>query len=79
MHYVYILKSLRNPLQKYIGFTSDLKKRLADHNCSRCAHTSKFMPWKIDTYIAFSDKGKAIEFERYLKTGSGWAFLGKRF
>jgi hypothetical protein len=29
------------------------------------------MPCEVETYIAFSDKAKAIAFERYLKTGAG--------
>ncbi len=37
------------------------------------------MPWVVETYIAFSDKAKAIAFEKYLKTGAGWAFSLKRF
>jgi hypothetical protein len=36
------------------------------------------MPWRIATYVAFSDEGKATSFERYLKSGSGHAFANKR-
>ncbi len=32
MHYVYLLASQSHPEQRYIGFTSDLKQRLIDHN-----------------------------------------------
>ena len=35
-------------------------------------------PWRLITYIAFSDEAKAIAFERYLKTASGRAFAKKR-
>ena len=41
-------------------------------------HTSKFLPWKLVTYVAFSDEQKARTFQRYLKSGSGHAFAGKR-
>jgi putative endonuclease len=79
VRYVYILRSVSQPGQRYFGITSDLKKRVACHNAGQCPHTSKFMPWKVETYVAFSDEKKAIAFEKYLKTGAGWAFSSKRF
>ena len=78
MKYVYLLRSLSNPKQRYIGLTSNLRQRLSDHNEGKSTHTLKFRPWKIETYVAFSDPEKALKFERYLKTGSGWAFSEKR-
>ena len=78
MKYVYILRSINHPRERYFGITSDLRKRLFDHNKGRCKHTSKFAPWRVETYISFSDEAKAVAFERYLKTGSGKAFSGKR-
>jgi len=41
-------------------------------------HTSKFAPWRVKTYIAFSDRAQALALERYLKTASGRAFAKKR-
>ncbi|MCP4623289.1 MAG: GIY-YIG nuclease family protein [bacterium] len=32
MYYVYLLRSLPNPDQTYIGYTEDLKTRLQAHN-----------------------------------------------
>jgi len=58
--------------------TSDLKRRLEDHNSGKSVHTSKFKPWRLVTYVAFSKQGKAESFERYLKSGSGHAFANKR-
>ncbi|HBP89083.1 MAG TPA: excinuclease ABC subunit C [Nitrospiraceae bacterium] len=78
MKYVYFIRSESHPNQSYIGITSDLKRRLAVHNSGGSFHTSKFMPWKLVTYMGFSDVSKALEFERYLKTGSGRAFAKKR-
>ncbi len=78
MFYVYILRNLSNPLRRYFGITRDLRSRLAEHNAGRSEHTAKYVPWMVETYIAFSDKRKAIDFERYLKTGSGQAFSKKR-
>jgi predicted GIY-YIG superfamily endonuclease len=78
MHYVYLLESETFGGPRYIGLTTDLKKRLADHNAGKSRHTSKYMPWKLVTYVAFSDIEKARAFERYLKSGSGHAFAKKR-
>ena len=55
-----------------------LKQRLADHNAGKSPHTSKYTPWRLVTYVAFSDIEKARAFERYLKSGSGHAFAKKR-
>jgi putative endonuclease len=76
MHYVYILKSINHD-QIYTGLTSNLKNRVSDHNSGKSSHTRKFKPWKLVTYIAFSEKETAESFERYLKTGSGIAFARK--
>jgi putative endonuclease len=78
MFYVYLLESLADPAQVYVGLTDDLPKRLKTHNAGGSPHTSKFKPWRLMTYIAFSDKQKAVAFERYLKSHSGRAFARKR-
>ena len=69
MKYVYLIQSIPYPDKKYIGVTQDLKARLKSHNEGQSSHTSKFKPWKIVTYIAFSNESKAVEFEKYLKSG----------
>ena len=79
MKYVYILKSLTTPDRYYVGGTLDLKSRFAAHNRGESVHTSKFVPWELTTYVAFSDHKKADGFEAYLKTGSGRAFAKKHF
>lgn len=78
MKYVYILESINFPDKFYIGLTNDLKRRFKEHNSKIEAHSSKHAPWKLKTYIAFSDEQQAFEFERYLKTSSGRAFSIKR-
>ena len=78
MWYVYLLESDTVVGQRYIGVTTDLKRRLIEHNSGKSTNTSKFVPWRIVTYVAFSDEAKAASFERYLKSGSGHAFARKR-
>jgi len=78
MHYVYLLRSQSSPKQTYVGCASDLKERLEVHNAGDSPHTSKYVPWQLVTYMAFSSKEQAYSFEAYLKTGSGQAFANKR-
>ena len=77
-NYVYILQSLIDPDRFYTGFTDNIENRLIDHNSGKNPHTSKYRPWRIKTAIAFTDRSKALDFERYLKTQSGRAFAKKR-
>jgi predicted GIY-YIG superfamily endonuclease len=78
LHYVYLIESIAFPRERYVGLSADLKTRLIDHNAGKSAHTSKFKPWRLVTYLAFSDRTKAEEFERYIKSGSGHAFARRR-
>ena len=78
MHFVYILRSLKEPKRLYIGKTEDLEKRLKEHNHGDSIYTKKFLPWVLETYTAFSSQQLANQFEIYLKSGSGHAFLKKR-
>lgn len=77
MWYVYIIQSITDLDQRYTGASADLKQRMADHNAGKSKHTSKFAPWELVWYCAFSDKYKALEFEKYLKSHSGRAFAKK--
>jgi predicted GIY-YIG superfamily endonuclease len=78
MFYVYLLTSENNPTQRYIGLTTDLKRRLAEHNAGESRYTARIRPWRVETYLAFSDRAKATAFELYIKSGSGHAFASKR-
>lgn len=77
MVYVYLIESTAAPGQRYVGLTTDLKLRLKRHNAGQSPHTAKFKPWRLITYLAFSERTKAEAFERYLKSGSGHAFASK--
>ena len=75
--YVYILQSESDPSHFYTGRTGDLRERLDRHNSGKVPHTAKWKPWRIKTYIAFSNTARAADFEHYLKSASGRAFLKK--
>jgi len=79
MHHVYIIRSIKYPEKKYVGKTTNLKKRISDHNCGTTTHTKKYKPWELVVCVTFKDELKAIEFEKYLKSCSGRAFAKKRF
>ena len=78
MYYVYLIDSVSVQGERYLGLTTHLKERLQEHNAGKSSHTSKFKPWKLTTYIAFTDRARAQAFERYLKFGSGHALARKR-
>ena len=78
MTYVYILQSRADGQHFYTGITDDLKSRLLKHNSGAVTHTAKYRPWRIKTYVAFSDGERAAAFEKYLKSGSGRSFAKAR-
>ncbi len=78
MKYVYILECIADPKRHYVGSTDDLRERLKAHNSGKVTHTSKFMPWRVQTYIGLGDEVRAVAFEKYLKSHSGRAFAAKR-
>jgi putative endonuclease len=73
-HFVYVLKSERQPHRYYTGLSADYEARLIDHNAGRCESTARDRPWTVDVVVQFADEARAMKFERYLKSGSGCAF-----
>jgi putative endonuclease len=73
MFYVYILQSLAKLGAIYIGSTSNLKTRLKEHNSGSQTYSKRHAPWRVETYMAFSQKDDAEKFEKYLKSNSGKA------
>ena len=72
--FVYLLETISKPVRRYVGVTDDLDARLAAHNEGRSTHTAKYRPWRLVTFVAFTQAQRARAFERYLKSGSGQAF-----
>jgi len=77
--FVYVLQNGDSPPHFYMGLTSNVAARIADHNDRRCTHTARRRPWKLHVVIEFRDEPTAIRFERYLKSGSGRAFAKRHF
>lgn len=78
LKFVYVLQS-EDADHFYVGVTDDLDARLRTHNSGHVAHTAKFVPWRLPTFVAFDEPERAFAFERYLKSASGRAFSKKRF
>jgi len=76
VYYVYLLKLKNNAF--YVGFSSDLKTRIGEHQKGNVPRTKKLKPLKLVFYAAFESKIKALHFEKYLKSSSGFAFRNKR-
>ena len=72
---VYILRCSNNDLYK--GCTLNIEERLIQHNKGYVESTKNHLPVQLITYIVFTDKNKAYQFEKYLKSGSGRAFINK--
>ncbi|MCK5014115.1 MAG: GIY-YIG nuclease family protein, partial [Candidatus Omnitrophica bacterium] len=68
-----------NGSKHYAGFAEDLIRRVEEHNNDESdGYSRRYAPWKVETYVSFRSKENALAFEKYLKAGSGHAFLKKR-
>ena len=75
MWYVYILKCKNGDYYK--GCTANLEERLDQHQKGKVESTRNNLPVELVVYVTFINKYKAFEFEKYLKSGSGRAFLNR--
>lgn len=76
-YFTYVLKSKKDD-NLYIGYTNNIEKRIEEHNKGLVSSTRNRRPFKIVYYEACLSKQKAIEREKYFKTGFGKAFLKNR-
>lgn len=76
MQYVYVLQNQSG--QFYTGCTSDLKKRLVQHNTGKSEFTKYRGPYELIYYEACLNVKDAYTREKYLKTGMGKRYLKNR-
>ena len=76
-YFVYILRSLKVSDKLYVGSTDDITRRMHEHNSGTQIYSRRYAPWELVTYVVFSDRKTAADFEKYLKTPSGKAFIHK--
>ena len=78
MYYVYILFN-KVTGRYYIGYTPDLRKRTQKHYSGKVQSTKSNLNYKLVHYSSFIERNDALTFEKYLKSGSGVAFMNKHF
>lgn len=76
MYYAYILQLKDGSY--YHGYSNNLHERFKEHQRGIVISTKNSRPVKLVFYSAFLSQQKAIEFEKYLKSSSGFAFRNKR-
>jgi putative endonuclease len=76
MHYVYVLKSVKDA-KLYVGCTHDLKNRILLHNSGQVPSTKNRKPLKLIFYETFLNQQDAFAREQWLKTGWGRNHLQK--
>jgi putative endonuclease len=74
---VYVLESQKDG-NRYIGYTSNLKRRLKEHSDGSSFATKYRRPFKLIYFEGCLDEQDAKRRERYLKTTQGRRFLGLR-
>ena len=76
MYYVYILRSKKNQ-SLYIGYTTDIERRVIEHNNGQSQSTKPFRPYELIFYEAFINIKDAKSREQYLKSGWGRRTINK--
>jgi putative endonuclease len=77
VHYLYILQSEKDH-NFYTGTTSDLRRRLKEHNAGKNFSTAPRIPFKLIYYEAYLLKEDAESREKYLKTSMGRRVIRKQ-
>ena len=75
--YVYVLESLKDKM-RYIGYTTNLPKRIEEHKKGVSFATKPRLPMKLIYFEACINQDDAMRREEYLKTTRGRRFLAKR-
>lgn len=74
MYYVYVLQRMKDN-NFYIGYSSDLKRRLKEHKAGGSLSTKKRLPFKLIYYEAHTNTEDAKRREQYFKTDKGKSSL----
>ncbi len=70
MFYVYILRSEKSGLY-YKGQTSDLARRIKEHNRGEEKSTSRYVPWVLVWHTTVESRSEAVALEKKLKNITG--------
>jgi len=68
--FVYVLKS-ESTHSSYVGYTSNLHKRLFEHNSGKSLSTRGKRPWRLIYEEEYGTRSEAASRERYFKSVKG--------
>jgi putative endonuclease len=74
MYQIYVLKS-RERNYIYIGISSDVKRRLNEHNSGNNKITRPYKPFNLLHTEKFPDRMSARKREKWFKSGEGKEFI----
>jgi len=77
LYFVYALRNHEGQL--YIGFTTELERRVRQHQEDKGGWTQRRGPWELVYYETFADRREAMRRERNLKRGRTNQELRRRF
>ena len=78
MFYVYILKSEVDS-RFYKGLTSNLERRIKEHNFGKNKSTKAYLPWRLVYFEEFDNRIDARKREKYFKSGQGRNYIKINF
>jgi putative endonuclease len=73
MHFVYLLYAEKFD-SFYIGYSTDLERRLKEHNAGLTKSTKAKQPWKLVYFESYDSQHDALKRERFLKAQRNKAF-----
>ncbi len=76
--FVYVLRS-KDYDRFYIGMTSNLEKRLKEHNSGKTKSTKYYKPWNLFFYETFDNRSEARKREKWLKSGVGREYIKEKW
>jgi len=76
-YYVYVLKSLKD-CKFYIGFSTNVARRLIAHNEGKNTSTRNRRPLELIYFEGYLNKMDALGRENFLKSGSEHRFINNQ-
>ena len=76
--FVYVIRAVHDD-RPYVGVTSNIQQRMETHNSGGSLYTAPHRPWRLAVALEFPTEAQALDFEKYLKSGSGRAFAKRHF
>lgn len=76
-YYVYVLKSEKDG-NNYVGYTNNLRERLAMHNAGKVSSTKNRLPIKLIYFEGCLNQQDATKREKYLKSSWGKRYIKNR-